>query len=53
LRTLEPQLVACNDLATMNKIFNTSLADKQAMIDFMIDQNRMAETLNKLCQAFQ
>lgn len=37
LETLEPQLVSCNDLPTLNKIFKTSLPDKQAIINFMID----------------
>lgn len=37
LRTLEPQLVACNDLESLNKIFKTTLLDKQAMVEFMID----------------
>jgi hypothetical protein len=37
LKTLEPQIVACNELKTLNKIFKTSLPDKQAIIDFMED----------------
>lgn len=37
LKTLEPQIVACNDIAKLNKIFNTNIQDKQEMIDYMID----------------
>lgn len=37
LNTLEPQIVNCNDLSTLNKIFKTSIHDKQEMIDYMID----------------
>jgi len=37
LNTLEPQIADCNDLATLNKIFNSTIQDKQEMIEYMID----------------
>ena len=37
LKTLEPQIVACNDLSVLNNIFKTHIIDKQEMIDYMID----------------
>lgn len=37
LRTLEPQIVACNDIQILNKIFKTDIHEKQEMIDYMID----------------
>lgn len=36
LNTLEPHIVACNDLTNLNKIFKTNIQDKQEMIDYMI-----------------
>lgn len=37
LTTLEPQIVACNTLANLNKIFNTNSQDKKEMIDYMLE----------------
>lgn len=37
LRTLEPQIVACNSLDVLNKIFETNIQDKQKLIEYMIN----------------
>ncbi len=37
LATLEPQIVECNDIANLNKIFNTDFHDKNEMINYMRD----------------
>ncbi len=37
LNTLEPQIMACNNLEDLNKIFKTDFSDNQEMIDYMQD----------------
>lgn len=37
LKTLEPQIVTCNKLKNLNKIFNTKFIDEKEMINYMID----------------
>jgi putative ATP-dependent endonuclease of the OLD family len=36
-KTLEPQIVNCNNLINLNKIFKTNIQSNQEMIDYMID----------------
>jgi putative ATP-dependent endonuclease of OLD family len=36
LKTLEPQIAGCNDLALLNRIFGTSYSDNAALVDYMI-----------------
>lgn len=35
--TLEPQIVKCNDIETLNGIFGTSFGDKDALSEYMIE----------------
>ncbi len=36
MKTLEPQIAGCNDLALLNGVFGTACADKAALVDYMI-----------------
>lgn len=36
LKTLEPQIAGCNDLALLNRIFGTAYADNATLVDYMI-----------------
>jgi predicted ATP-dependent endonuclease of OLD family len=41
--TLEPQIVNCNDLDVLNRVFNTTYADKAKLTVFMANKNNKTE----------
>ncbi len=49
LSTLEPNLIACNQLSMLNRIFGTSYADAEDMLKYMIA--RKTECALKLFEA--